>query len=124
MGAPSIFSPPKTKSDEANNVFKFRNVISHASHPVKPLSKLVGRCLSLLVRELAIVDPIFSIPSMLGVRDIFFAAKSAQKSWHPPMNMEMDIPLTASLSPKTKQPPSPPSPPPHGFGGLGVWSWV
>ena len=66
-------------------------VISHSSHPKKPLSKLMGRCLSLFLRELAIVDPVFSIPSMLGVRDIFFAATSAQKSSVPPINMEMDM---------------------------------
>ena len=50
----------------------------HTPDRVKGLSKLVGCRLSPLVKKLAIVDPVFSLPSMLGVRDIF-AAASTQK---------------------------------------------
>ena len=48
--SPNLFYVPKAKSDEVKNIFKWRIMISQALHPLRCFSKLVGRCLSLLVK--------------------------------------------------------------------------
>ena len=68
--APSAFQLLKRKSEEPANTFKFRSVISHARLFLKKLSRLMGRSLPLLLRELHIAHPVWSTPSFLGARDV------------------------------------------------------
>ena len=88
---PSLFYVPKAKSDEVKNMFKWRNMISQALHPLRRFSKLIGRCLSLLVKEITILSPHFSLPAMIGVRDMFFASSKARSTTLPSTQLEMDI---------------------------------
>jgi len=46
-----------------------RLVISHSKHFLKKFSRLIGRSLSLLLRELHFSYPAWGTPSLLGVRD-------------------------------------------------------
>ena len=55
---PSIFPVPKWKLQEMINFFAWRNIISFAFHPVKPLAKIVGRCLTLMVLKSIPCTPI------------------------------------------------------------------
>ena len=89
--SPSLFYVPKAKSDEVKNMFKWRNMISQALHPLRRFSKLIGRCLSLLVKEITILSPHFSLPAMIGVRDMFFASSKARSTTLPSTQLEMDI---------------------------------
>ena len=52
-------------------------MISQALHPLRRFSKLVGRRLSLLAKEVNILSPYFSLPAMIGVRDMFFVSSIA-----------------------------------------------
>ena len=81
----------KAKSDEIMNAFKWRNMISQALHPLRRFSKLVGRCLSLLVKEINILAPLFSLLAMIGVRDRFFVSSQASSTTLPPQQMEMGL---------------------------------
>ena len=54
---------------EKNNQLLFRLVISHSKNFLKKFSRLIGRSLSLLLRELHISYPAWGTPSLLGVRD-------------------------------------------------------
>ena len=67
--APLAFQLLKWKSQEKHNQLLFRLVISHSKHFLKKFSRLVGRSLSLLLRELHISYPVWGTPSLLGVRD-------------------------------------------------------
>ena len=73
MVPPMIFALPKWRSDEARNEFAWRNVISFAGHPVKRYAHLISRCLLILMNEMHKLFPFVSMPSMLGVRDMFFS---------------------------------------------------
>ena len=59
----------KWKSQEKHNQLLFRLVLSHSKHSLKKFSRLIGRSLSLLLRELRISYPAWGTPSLLGVRD-------------------------------------------------------
>ena len=66
-------------------------MISQARHPLRRLSKLTGRYLSLLVKEINILSPFFSLPAMIGVRDMFFVSARSRCSTIPTHQLEMDI---------------------------------
>ena len=87
----NLFYVPKVKSDEIKNIFKWRNMISQALHPLRRFSKLVGRCLSLLVKGINIFSPYFSLPAMIGVRDMFSVSSRARWTTLPTQQLEMDI---------------------------------
>ena len=70
---PMIFALPKWRSNEAQNEFAWRNVISFAGHRVRRYACLISRCLSILMNEMHKLFPFVSMPSMLGVRDMFFS---------------------------------------------------
>ena len=53
--APSIFGLPKWKLEEMINRFLWRNVISFAHHPLKPLARAVGRCLTLMIKSVILL---------------------------------------------------------------------
>ena len=89
--SPSLFYVPKAKSDEIKNISKWCNMISQALHPLRPFSKLVGRCLSFLVKEINTLSPFFSRPAMIGGRDMFFVSSRARCASLPTHQLEMDI---------------------------------
>ena len=66
---PSAFQLLKWQSDEASNDLRFRLVILHARHFVRRFSRLMGRALSLLIKELHIAHPVWGTPSLTGIRD-------------------------------------------------------
>ena len=68
---PSIFALPKWKLDKVVNYYIWRNIITFAPHPLKPLARTVGRCLTLMVKECIKAVPFMALPSLLGVRDMF-----------------------------------------------------
>ena len=70
----SIFSLPTWKLDDLINHFIWRNVITFAPHPLKPLAHTVGRCPTLMVKESMKAVPFMSLPSLLGVRDMFMGS--------------------------------------------------
>ena len=47
----SFFALPKWKLDEVVKYCVWRNVRTFAPHPLKPLTRTVGRCLILMVKE-------------------------------------------------------------------------
>ena len=57
---PTIFALPKWKLQEMINFFLWRNIISFANHPIKPLATKVGRCLTLMIREVNSLYPYMS----------------------------------------------------------------
>ena len=61
----------KWKTTEATNDYKFRLLISHALHPLRRLSKAVGRCLTQLLKELHTAFPCWGTPTMQCVRDVW-----------------------------------------------------
>ena len=65
--APSAFHLLKWKSDESVG----RLAITHAGHPLRRISRQIGRCLTLLLKELHIACPFWGSPSMLGVKDMW-----------------------------------------------------
>ena len=73
MAPPMIFALPKWRSNEAKNEFSRRNVISFAGHPIRTYARIISRCLSILMNEMHKLFPFVSMPSMLGVRDMFFS---------------------------------------------------
>ena len=72
---PSAFQLLKWKSDEASNDLRFRLVISHARHFLRRFSRLMGRALSLLLKELHIAHPVWGTPSLMGIRDFMVLTK-------------------------------------------------
>ena len=66
---PTAFQLLKWKSDEVNSDVKFPLVNSHARHFLRLFSRLMGRALSLLLRELHIAHPLWGTPSLMGIRD-------------------------------------------------------
>ena len=66
--APSAFQLLKWRSQENHNQLMFRLVISHSKHFLKTFPRLIGRSLSLVLRELHISYPFWGTPSLLGVR--------------------------------------------------------
>ena len=69
--APSAFHLLKWKSDETTSDWRFRLAITHAGHPLKRISRQIGRCLTVLLKELHIACPFWGSPSMLGVKDMW-----------------------------------------------------
>ena len=69
--APTAFHLLKWKTNEKLSDWKWRLVVSHARHPLRRLSKLVGRGLTLLLQELHAVFPYWGCPTMRGVRDVW-----------------------------------------------------
>ena len=67
---PSVFALPKWKLDEWLNYYVWRNIITFALHPLKPLARTVGRCLTLMVKECIKAMLFIALPFLLGVRDI------------------------------------------------------
>ena len=49
--------------------WRWRLLITHKGHPLRRTSQTVGRCLSVILREMHICFPFWGTPSMLGVRD-------------------------------------------------------
>ena len=69
--APSAFHLLKWKSDEATSDWCFRLAITHTGHPLKRISRHIGRCLTVLLKELHIACPFWGSQSMLGVKDMW-----------------------------------------------------
>ena len=67
--APSAFKLLEWKTVEALRDWRWRLLISHKGHPLKRISQQVGRCLSVLLRELHTAFPFGGTPSMTGVKD-------------------------------------------------------
>ena len=55
--APSAFRLLKWKTNEGIDDWKWRLAVTHKHHPLRQISRLVGRCLSLLLREFHIAFP-------------------------------------------------------------------
>ena len=55
------------------NRFWWRNVISFTQHLLKSLARTVGRCLPLMIKSLNASFPYMSLPSLIGLRDMFMA---------------------------------------------------
>ena len=89
--APSIFGLPKWKLEELINCFLWRNVISFAHHPLKPLARAVGRCLTLMIKSVTALFPYMSLPSLMGVRDMFMAMHVLNKDVGPVVVRERDM---------------------------------
>ena len=68
-GAASAFQLLKWKSQKKHNQMLFRLVIWHSKHFLRTFFRLIGRSLSLLLRELPISHPASGTPSLLDVRD-------------------------------------------------------
>ena len=66
--APTAFLPHETESQEAN---KYRLLISHALHPLRRLSKTIGPCLTLWLKEWHTASPFWGMPTMHSVRDVW-----------------------------------------------------
>ena len=69
--APTAFHLLKWKTNEKLSDWKWLLVVSHARHPLRRLSKLAGRGLTLLLQELHGVFPYWGCPTMRGVRDVW-----------------------------------------------------
>ena len=69
--APSAFMPMKWKTVESENDWKRRLLISHALHPLCRFSKQIGRCFTVLLKELHCAFPFWGTPSKRGVHDIW-----------------------------------------------------
>lgn len=67
----------KNKSDEMSNEIKFRTIYSYAQHPYKRCCKLIGRCLTLLVKLVAPSLPNFE---MLKMEDTLIWSSSLEAS--------------------------------------------
>ena len=52
---------------------KWRDVVSFASHPLKGWSRLVRRCLQLLIKEMTMADGSLGFSKLTGVRDLAWA---------------------------------------------------
>ena len=89
--APSIFGLPKWKLAELINRFLWRNVISFAHHPLKPLARAVGRCLTPMIKSVTALFPYMSLPSLMGVRDMFLAMHVLNKDVGPVVVRERDM---------------------------------
>ena len=50
--------------------------MSHKFHPLRRTSRLIGRCLSLLLREFHVAFPLWGSPSMIVSRDMHFLMRS------------------------------------------------
>ena len=68
---PSAFMLMKWKTVGTENDWKRRLFISHALHPLRRFSKEIGRCLTVLLKELHCAFPFWGTPSVRGVRDIW-----------------------------------------------------
>ena len=90
MVPPCIFALPKWRSQERKNKIVWRSVISFSNHPLKPLGRLISRCLSIVVNEVHKILPFLSMPSMLGVRDMFFSLNDMHRD-HPIALRERDM---------------------------------
>ena len=55
--APSTFRLLKWKTNEGIDDWKWRLAVTHEHHPLRQISRLVGRCVSLLLREFHIMFP-------------------------------------------------------------------
>ena len=69
--APSAFHLLKWKTVEHVRDRRFRLAVTHAGHPLRRISRQIGRCLTVPLKELHIACPFWGCPSMMGVRDIW-----------------------------------------------------
>ena len=69
--APSAFHLLKWKIAEEQCDWRFRLAITHGGHPLKRISRQIGRCLTVLLKEHHIACPFWGSPSMLGVKDMW-----------------------------------------------------
>ena len=86
---PSIFALPKWNLQELINFFLWRNMISFANHPIKPLATKIGRCLTLMVQEINRLYP--SLPSLVGVRDTFLSLLTLDQGQQCTVVRERDV---------------------------------
>ena len=56
-------------------VIKWRDVVSFAAHPLRSWSKLMGRCLQLLVKECTMCLGSLGFAKLVGVCDLLCAAQ-------------------------------------------------
>ena len=68
--APLAFRLLRWETREPVDDWKWRLAITHKHHPLCCTSRLVGRCLSLLLCEFHIAFPMWGLPSMLITRDM------------------------------------------------------
>ena len=87
----TIFALPKWKLQEMINFFLWRNIISFVNHPIKPLATKVGRCLTLMIREVNSLYPYMSLPSLVGVRDMFLSLLTLSKGQQCTVVRERDM---------------------------------
>ena len=72
---PSIFSILKWKTDELTTAaLRFRDIVSFKGHPLQSYSRVMSRCLQLLVNALIEQSEGFGFACMPGVRDQLVAA--------------------------------------------------
>ena len=69
--APSAFHLLKWKKVEHVHDWHFRLAVTHAGHPLHRISRQIGRCPTVLLKESHIASPFWGCPSMMGVRDIW-----------------------------------------------------
>ena len=74
--APRAFHLLKWKTCEHLADWRWRLAVSHKFHPLRRTSRLIGRCLSLLLREFHIAFPLWGSPSMIISRDMHFMMRS------------------------------------------------
>ena len=79
---PPCLCPTKVPVSGAKKEIVWRNVISFSTHPLKPLGRLISRCLSILVNDVHKILPFLSMPSMLGARGMFFSLNEMPRD-HP-----------------------------------------
>lgn len=70
----------KNKSDPHNGVIKTRIIYSYYAHPLKRLSKVIGRCLSVFIAQLCKLLPTFELCNMEAITEHFSEWGSILKS--------------------------------------------
>ena len=75
--APCAFMFMKWKTQETQNDWCKRLLITHAQHPLRRFSKQMGRCLTVLLKESHCAFPFWRTPSMTNVRDIWATLQRA-----------------------------------------------
>ena len=93
FGSPSIFGLLKWKSEETAvpPFIRWRDVVSFAAHPLRAWSKLMGRCLQLLVCHCTMLPGGLGFAKLVGVRDLVWSAYRMQASMESLSLLEQDM---------------------------------